>query len=160
MGPDQIFIVVNYRRVSLAAFAAMDKSTIKTVDARGCTALTELKADAAKYVDARGCTALTELKADTAEYVDARGCTALAELKAARAIRIERGECNYCFAGVDARGYVFQGMAIDGQWRVIAGCRNLSISDARKHWGPGGRSDRPDCLALVEKIAEYARRAS
>ena len=24
---------------------------------------------------------------------------------------------------------------------------------AREHWGAGGESDRPDCLALVEKIA-------
>jgi hypothetical protein len=53
------------------------KKGFKTVYASGCTALTELKADAAKTVDARGCTALTELKADAAEYVDARGCTAL-----------------------------------------------------------------------------------
>ncbi len=37
------------------------------VNASGCTALTELKADAAEYVDASGCTALTELKADAAE---------------------------------------------------------------------------------------------
>ena len=54
-----------------------------TVYASGCTALTELKADAAEYVDASGCTALTELKADAAKTVDARGCTALTELKAA-----------------------------------------------------------------------------
>ena len=47
------------------------------IDASGCTALTELKADAAEYVYASGCTALTELKADAAEYVDASGCTAL-----------------------------------------------------------------------------------
>ena len=53
-----------------------------TVYARGCTALTELKADAAKTVYASGCTALTELKADAAEYVDVSGCTALTELKA------------------------------------------------------------------------------
>src|ERR1039458_7151765 len=43
------------------------KKGFKTVDARGCTALTELKADAAKTVCARGCTALTELKADAAK---------------------------------------------------------------------------------------------
>ena len=49
----------------------------KTVNASGCTALTELKADAAKTVNASGCTALTELKADAAKTVDASGCTAL-----------------------------------------------------------------------------------
>jgi post-segregation antitoxin (ccd killing protein) len=63
------------------------------VYARGCTALTELKADQAEYVDARGCTALTELKADQAEYVDARGCTALTELKADQAKTVDASGC-------------------------------------------------------------------
>ena len=58
------------------------------VDASGCTALTELKADAAEYVYASGCTALTELKADAAKTVDASGCTALTELKADAADRL------------------------------------------------------------------------
>ena len=65
-----------------AALQRRAKKGFKTVDARGCTALTELKADAATYVDARGCIALTELKADAAKIVDASGCTALTELKA------------------------------------------------------------------------------
>ena len=59
MNPDKIFIRVNDRRVSLTAFAAMDKATIKTVYASGCTALTGLDLPAAEYVYARGCTALT-----------------------------------------------------------------------------------------------------
>ena len=50
--------------------------------ASGCTALTELKAEAAKTIDARGCTALTELKAEAAKTIYASGCTALTELKA------------------------------------------------------------------------------
>jgi hypothetical protein len=33
------------------------------VEARGCTALTELKAEAAKYVDARGCNPKLKIKA-------------------------------------------------------------------------------------------------
>ena len=155
MSPEKIFILVDDKRVSLTAFMAMDKSKIKSIDARGCTALTELKADAADYVDARGCTALTELKADAADYVDASGCTALTELKAPKATKIERST-GYVFAGVDSRGYLFEGVTIRGQWRVIAGCRNYSIVDARQHWGPGGPSDRPDCLALVEVIATGA----
>jgi hypothetical protein len=62
------------------------------------------------------------------------------------------------FAGEDSRGYKFHGVKIRGQWRIIAGCRNLSLSEARKHWGPGGDSDRPDCLALVESIANAVDR--
>jgi len=57
-----------------AALARRAKAGFTTVDASGCTALTELKADKAGYVYARGCTALTELKADSATTVDASGC--------------------------------------------------------------------------------------
>ena len=69
------------------------KKGFKTVDARGCTALTELKADAAEYVYASGCTALTELKADAAKTVYARGCTALTELKADAAEYVDARGC-------------------------------------------------------------------
>jgi hypothetical protein len=127
VSPDKIFIEVNSKRTSLAKFLAMDSAEVKTVYARGCTALTELKADAAKTVDASGCTALTESKAPRA-IVDRKP--------------------DYCFGGVDSRGYLFESTKVRGQWRIVAGCRNFSITDARKHWGRGGPSDRPDCLAL------------
>ena len=55
-----------------AALARRAKAGFVTVNASGCTALTELKADAAKTVDASGCTALTELKADAAKTVEDR----------------------------------------------------------------------------------------
>jgi hypothetical protein len=54
--------------------------------------------------------------------------------------------------GADSRGYYFAGMLVNGEWRIRAGCRDFSIDQARRHWGSGGQSDRPDCLALVEKI--------
>jgi len=135
MSPDKIFIIVNEKRTSLSSFLVMEQSAIRTVDASGCTALTELKADAAKTVYARGCTALTEIKADAAD--------------------IDRNPL-YVFAGIDARGYVFEGVVIRNQWRVVAGCRNFTIADARLHWGPGGQSDRPDCLPLVTTIEAKA----
>ena len=75
------------------ALTELKADAAKTVDASGCTALTELKADAAKTVYASGCTALTELKADAAEYVDARGCTALTELKADAAKTVDASGC-------------------------------------------------------------------
>ena len=59
-------------------------------------------------------------------------------------------------AGNDSRGYNFIGILLYDQWFVSAGCHFLSIADARRHWGKGGVSDRPDCLALVEKIAAQA----
>jgi hypothetical protein len=55
-------------------------------------------------------------------------------------------------AGSDRRGYFFAAVRQDGKWRVRAGCRDFSIETALSHWGPGGASDRPDCLALVKKI--------
>jgi hypothetical protein len=76
-----------------AALERRYKAGFKTVDAMGCTALTELKADSAKTVYAMGCTALTELKADSAEYVYASGCTALTELKADSAKTVYASGC-------------------------------------------------------------------
>jgi hypothetical protein len=73
-----------------AALARRSKKGFKTVDARGCTALTELKAGAATYVDASGCTALTELKADAATSVDARGCNTNLKIKAKKGATIYR----------------------------------------------------------------------
>jgi len=73
-----------------AALQRRFKAGFKTVYAEGCTALTELKADAAKEVYARGCTALTELKADAAKYVDVRGCSPKLVIKAPKTARIYR----------------------------------------------------------------------
>ena len=57
-------------------------------------------------------------------------------------------------AGVDVRGYWFAAIRQGGEWRIRAGCRDFSVKEALSHWGPGGKSDRPDCLALVEKIKD------
>ena len=69
------------------------KKGFKTVDVRGCTLLTSLKADAAKTVDVTGCTSLTSLKADTAQYVYASGCTSLTSLKADAAQYVHARGC-------------------------------------------------------------------
>ena len=60
-------------------------------------------------------------------------------------------------AGVDVRGYWFAAIRQDGEWRIRAGCRDFSVEEALSHWGPGSKSDRPDCLALVEKIVAEIR---
>ena len=73
-----------------AALQRRFKAGFKYVYAAGCTALTELKADAAKTMYASGCTALTELKADAAEYVDASGCSPKLVIKAPKTARIYR----------------------------------------------------------------------
>ena len=62
------------------------------------------------------------------------------------------------YAGVDSRGYAFAGQKTAGGWRIRAGRRDFAPTDALKHWGPGGCSDRPDCLALVNQIIAEAER--
>ena len=55
-------------------------------------------------------------------------------------------------AGADSRGYWFSAVKQNGAWRIRAGCRNFSVAAALAHWGSGGQSDNPECLALVKKI--------
>ena len=197
MSPENVFIYVNGKLVSIAAFAVMAQADIRAVDANGCTALTELRADAATIVYASGCTALTELKADAATIVDASGCTALTRLKADAATIVNANGCTALTelradaativyasgctaltelkadaaeyvdasgctaltgyeifdAGTDARGYAFSAIKLRGEWRIIAGCRNFNLKQARHHWGLNGDNYRPDCLVLVEKLA-------
>jgi hypothetical protein len=112
---------------------------VEYLDAYGCTALTSIDAPVVKTLDAHGCTALTSIDAPVVKTLYASGCTALTG-------------GSVWYAGDDSRGYSFAGVGK----RVLAGCRNFTLPKARKHWGPGGLSDRPDCLALVEKIAAWA----
>ena len=182
--PTKIFIYVNDKKTSLAAYLAMDPKTVKTVDAIGCTALTELRADAAKTVYAIGCTALTELRADAAEAVYANGCTALTELRADAAKTVYASGCTAltelradaaktvyasgCTAlrshkiihgGTDKRGYGFSAINLRGAWRIVAGCRNFTPEQAIAHWSSPGKS--AECLALakelIAKIDEQAK---
>lgn len=91
------------------------------------------------YVNDKRVSVSAFLLMDKAEIrtVYASGCTALA---------------SPFYAGDDSRGYSFLHMGKG----VRAGCRNFTFAQARKHWGSGGESDRPDCLALVEKIIAHA----
>jgi hypothetical protein len=163
-----------------ALTALPDLPNAKTVDASGCTGLTALSdlpnavfVDAAEctrltalpdlpnavFVGAKGCIGLTALPdLPNAKTVDARGCTGLTVLPDLPNAKIITGD--YIWGGVDSRGYLFEGTGVCGQWRVTVGSRDFSIVDARLHWGPGGPVDRPDCLALVEKIAAEIERRS
>lgn len=194
MGKHDEYLWADGTRMTVADFEAMQQESVKTLDATGCTALTELHAPNARDIDAGGCTALTEIHADNAEYIFASGCTALTELHADKATHIFATGCTalteihadkaeriyatgcasltelhapnavYIVAtgctslaslvdgGEDSRRYYFFGLQQQGKYRIFAGCRNYTPEQALAHWGPGGRSDRPDCLALVQKI--------
>ena len=55
-------------------------------------------------------------------------------------------------AGADSRGYWFSAVKQNGAWRIRAESRDFSVADALAHWGSGGQSDKPECLALVEHL--------
>ena len=71
-----------------AALLRRYKQEFKTIDASGCTGLTELKADAAETIYAIGCTGLTELKADAAETIDVSGCNPILVIKTKKRAKI------------------------------------------------------------------------
>jgi hypothetical protein len=148
---------------------------VEYIDVSGCIALTELHAPKAEYINASGCAALTEINAPKAEYINATGCVSLTEVNASDAREVIAGGCvsltklnapdaKYIHAsgctsltdvihgGKDSRGYHFFGLQQRGKYRIFAGCRNFTLEEALAHWGPGGPGDKPDCLALVEKI--------
>ena len=54
------------------------------------------------------------------------------------------------YVGDDARGYCF--WADLKRSRVRGGCHNFTPGEALAHWGRGGESDRPDCLALAQRV--------
>ena len=102
----------------------------------GCTALTSLPEglSVGRSLDLRGCTALTSLPEglSVGASIDLHGCTALTN--------IIRG-------GTDKRGYAFYGAHLRKGWRVLAGCRNFSAAQARRHWLAGS-----ECRALAEQV--------
>ena len=52
--------------------------------------------------------------------------------------------------GRDARGYLFGGTKATKE--VFAGCRRFYGHEARAHWGPGGRRENRECLALALEV--------
>ena len=74
---DMSEVEVNGELISFDAFVNLDKSTILTFDARGCTSLVSLDLPTATYVDARGCSFLVSLNLPAATLVSFDGCTSL-----------------------------------------------------------------------------------
>ena len=156
MSKQDEYMLVDGTGMTVAAFGAMPKAGVKRINASGCTSLTEINAPNAESINASGCTSLTEINAPKAKNIYATGCTALTELHAPVAERIYATGCTaltgMIHGGKDSRGYHFFGFPQRGEYRIFAGCRNFTPEEALAHWGPGGPSDRPDCLALVQKI--------
>ena len=157
-------IYVNSEPMNLRQLARIEPASIRTLDASGCTGLTVLPdLPACRYLNADGCTKLAALPALPAcLYLDASGCTGLTVLPDLPACEtLYAGGCTglaVIDAGQDSREYHFHGVPLRIGWRICAGCRIKTVAEARAHWGPGGPSDRPDCLALVEKIAAEIER--
>lgn len=62
------------------------------------------------------------------------GLTALPDLPAARIVRVDNCAGLTAVYGGEHRGYKAYAVCIRGAWRVVAGCRNLTFAEARKHW--------------------------
>lgn len=85
-------------------------------------------------LDLYGCTSLTALP----EGLSVGGSLYLTDCTALR--NVVRG-------GKDRRGYEFYGARLANGPRVLAGCRNFSPAQARKHWPEGS-----ECRKLAEAV--------
>ena len=128
-------IVVDGRQRSLA-WLSENSAAATIVRVYNCAGLGALELPAATYIGVENCPGLGTLELPAATDVRVYNCAGLAH-----------------YAGDDSRGYQFVAVRARGQYMIVAGCRNLSVAQAHAHWGPGGPSDRPDCLALVERLA-------
>ena len=101
-----------------------------------------------------GLTSLPDLPAATELVVNScPGLTSLPDLPAATELVVDScAGLTIMNAGKDKRGFQFVAAHLRGAWRIIAGCRNYSPAEALEHWGPGGPSNRPDCLAKVNAL--------
>ena len=160
------YVIIDGRRMTIAEFQAASGLTVRgALDLTGCTGLTALPdgLSVGGWLDLTGCTGLTALPdgLSVGASIDLRGCTGLTALPAALSVggSLYLSGCtgldHYC-VGRDARGYAFYGIPMRDGPHVVAGCRNFTGAQALAHWGPGGESDRPDCLALAQKAIALA----
>ena len=157
IGTDEMLCTVNGETRSVAwLFANADTATSVTLyNLPRLTNLPNLDAATNVYLDKLpGITSLPNLDAATEVLLkNLPGITSLPYLNAATYVWLNNlPGLTSAYAGEDSRKYKFFVIRMRNEWRIIAGCRNFSFDEARKHWGPEGESDRPDCLALVEKL--------
>ena len=142
-------VIIDDRRMTIAEFQAATGLTVRGwLSLRGCTALTALPDGliVGGWLDLSGCKGLTALP---------RGLTVAGSLYLSGCTGLDR----YC-VGRDARDYAFYGVPMRDGAHVVAGCRNFTAAQALAHWGPGGESDRPDCLALARQAIALAEERS
>jgi hypothetical protein len=124
------------REALLAGTAPDHLSVSGWLDLRGCTGLTSLPDHLSVRggLDLSGCTGLTSLP----DHLSVRGslylfgCPGLAHYK----------------IGTDIRGYDFYAIPMADGLHIVAGCRNLRIEKAKRHW-----ARNPECLAFVMEAA-------
>ena len=157
IGADEMLCTINGETRSVAwLFANADTATyVWLFDLPGITHLPNMDAATEVWLDnLPDLTGLPSLNAATeVTLYNLPGLTNLPNLDAATNVYLDTlPGITVPYAGMDSRGCQFFVIRMRNEWRIIAGCRNFSFDEARKHWGPGGTSDRPDCLALVEKL--------
>ena len=163
-------VIIDDRRMTIAEFQAATGLTVRGwLSLRGCTALTALPPGLTVrgWLSLRGCTALTALPDGliVGGWLDLSGCKGLTALPRGLTVAGSlylsgcTGLDRYC-VGRDARDYAFYGVPMRDGAHVVAGCRNFTAAQALAHWGPGGESDRPDCLALARQAIALAEERS
>ena len=163
------YVIIDGRRMTIAEFQAASGLTVRgALDLTGCTALTALPdgLSVGGWLDLTGCTGLTALPdgLSVGGWLDLTGCMGLTALPpgltvgASIDLRGCTGLDHYC-VGRDARGYAFYGIPMRDGPHVVAGCHNFTAAQALAHWGPGGESDRPDCLALAKQAIVLIERS-
>ena len=163
-------VIIAGRRMTIAEFQAANGLTVNgPLRLFGCTGLTALPGGLTVRgsLDLTGCTGLTTLPEGltVGDWLNLSGCTGLTALPPSLTVngslymRGCTGLDRYC-VGRDKRGYAFYGIPMRDGPHVVAGCHNFTAAQALAHWGPGGKSDRPDCLALAQKAIALAERVT
>jgi hypothetical protein len=135
-----------------------DLPAATVVRVENCAGLTELP-DLPAAIDVRveNCAGLTELPdlpaATVVRVLNCAGLTELPDLPAAIDVWVLNcaGLKGLVQGDENPRGYKVIGVKLRRQWRIIAGCRNFSIEDARHHWGKSARK-HAGCLAVAERV--------
>ena len=97
----------------------------------------------------------------TGSLADQLNLTGLHNLRRAGAVDGDQPDPDKTIvAGKDRRGYRFFGVCVDGLLRIVAGCRCLTLREARRHWldyrehAPGHTEE---IKTLIDSIETEAR---
>jgi len=149
-------VCANLARANLAGANLVDANLVDA-DLAGanlaCANLVDANLAGANLVDAN------LVDADLASADLAGANLARADLACANLARANLAGANLVDAGQRSDGYRFIGWVIGGVLQIRAGCRNLSITEARKHWAKtrGGTQLGDETMVILDHIERVAK---